>query len=125
MKKFFQLIFGGSWPERTDSAEEQAVIVRFPLSDDKFGANDERQGIYNLEKRLEDAIESAGVGEFDGDEFGEGAGTLFMYGPDAEKLFTIVAPLLRGDPLTGKGYARIRKGAPGAEERKEHLAHRT
>lgn len=125
MKKFLQSIFGTAPPKKPETEAEQAVIVRFPLSDDKFGSHDERQGLYELEKRLEDAIDTAGVGEFDGNEFGDGGGTLYMYGSDADRLFDVVAPLLRADPLTSRGYARVRKGDPGAEERKEPLTQLT
>ncbi|MDF1659810.1 MAG: hypothetical protein P1U58_19510 [Verrucomicrobiales bacterium] len=62
MKKFLQSIFRTSPPNEPESEAEQAVIVRFPLSDDKFGSDAERQRIYELEKQLEDAIDSAGVG---------------------------------------------------------------
>ena len=50
--------------------------------------------LFSLEERLEQAINAAGVGEFDGNEVAtDGSdGTLYMYGPDADALFAAVRP---------------------------------
>ncbi|MES0097957.1 hypothetical protein [Mesorhizobium sp. M0019] len=84
---------------------DQAVIVYLILNDGQFGAADERESIYALENRLEKAIEDASVGEFDGDLFGEGECILYMYGPNAERLFVVVEPLLKSSPVAAGGYA--------------------
>jgi len=65
---------------------------------------------------LDQMIRSSGAGEFDGDEFGEGACTLFMYGPDADLLFRAVEPALRSSPLVRGGRAIKRYGPPGSRE---------
>jgi hypothetical protein len=39
---------------------------------------------------MQQAIEEAAAGEFDGDEFGDGKCVLFMYGPDADRLFGVI-----------------------------------
>jgi hypothetical protein len=83
--------------------EEQAVIVHSALplveSDELF-----RQ-IEALEDQLHSVIAAAGVGEFDGNEIGQGELTLYMYGPDAEKLFAVIAPVLRRAQLTQSAIA--------------------
>jgi hypothetical protein len=89
---------------------EQAVIVHLPLSDDGFGAFGEHQALYALQDQMTVAIHRAAAGEFDGDEFGEGECVLFMYGPDADKLFAAVAPLLASSALARGGYAIKRYG---------------
>lgn len=89
---------------------EHAVLVYLNLSDERFGTSDEREKIHDLSDRLEQAIESRNAGEFDGDEFGDGQCTLFMYGPDADVLFAAIEPVLRDSPLAAGGYAIKRFG---------------
>ena len=100
--------------------QEQAVIVHSALP-----AVDNRElfrQLDALEDQLQFAISSAGVGEFDGNEIGQGELTLYMYGPDAEKLFTAVASVLRGAKLTRSGVASIRLGPPGSAAREIRLS---
>jgi hypothetical protein len=49
-----------------------------------------------VEDELIEAIESAEVGEFDGNEVAPGTGDarLYMYGADADRLFEAVKPVL-------------------------------
>ena len=67
---------------------EHAVIVHF-----NYGLTDLRP-LLEAEKRLTDAIALAGVGEFDGDEIAVNLsdGSLYMYGPDADRLYTAMRP---------------------------------
>ncbi|KUM26263.1 hypothetical protein AU467_23185 [Mesorhizobium loti] len=98
---------------------EQAVIVYLLLSGGQFGALQERQSVQVLEDRLNQVVSDAGAGEFDGDEFGEGKCTLYLYGPDAEKLFHVIEPVLKSSPVAAGGYAIKRFGAavdPAAKE---------
>ncbi|RWA67387.1 hypothetical protein [Mesorhizobium sp.] len=90
---------------------EQAVIVYLILRGGQFGAPHERQSVQVLEDRLQQVVSYAGVGEFDGDQFGEGKCTLYLYGPDAEKLFLVIEPVLRSAPVAAGGYAIKRLGA--------------
>ena len=77
---------------------EHAVIVHFSINGDEFGEVAEREEIFALQDRLIAAIDGAGVGEFDGNEFGGGEAVLYMYGPDADALFEVVEPILRAFP---------------------------
>ena len=61
----------------------------------------------------------AGVGEFDEDDFGKGESILYMYGPDADKLFDVIQPLLQRSPLTKGGYAIKRYGEAEDEDARE------
>jgi hypothetical protein len=88
-----------------------AVIVRLRLDDDGFGSGEERDRLFALQDELIAAIEAAGAGELDGDEFGEGECVLYMYGSDADRLFATVAPLLRTVPIRAGSYAIKRYGA--------------
>ena len=90
---------------------EQALLVHLMLSQGEHGSADERERISALEGKVEQAINSASAGEFDGSEFGGGECTLYMYGPDADALFDAVAPVLKLSPIAAGGYAIKRYGA--------------
>lgn len=96
------------------------IAVYFKLSSGEYGTEDERESIHKFTDQLDNALRESGTGIFDGDEFGNGECGLFMYGPDADQLFVVVEPFLRGwEPLKG-GYAIKRYGAPpGQSERIE------
>lgn len=74
---------------------EHALIVHFSLSDDGFGRPEEREAFFALEDALIAAFEAAGVGEFDGNEFGPGEAVIYAYGSDADALFETMEPHLR------------------------------
>ena len=90
---------------------EHAVIVHLPLSDGDFGKPEERESLFALDQRLEEAVERSGAGEFDGNEFGSGECVFYIYGPDADRLFEVVEPLLKGHAVAAGGYAIKRYGA--------------
>jgi hypothetical protein len=85
---------------------EHAVIIHLLVSDAESGLDD----LSALEERLTDAIEAAKVGEFDGNEVGGGEYVLFMYGPDAERLFAVVRPVVDSLPPRVGSYAILRWG---------------
>jgi hypothetical protein len=94
------------------SSQEQAVIVRVAFPFQRGDAM--LDGVFALEDRLIQAISAACVGEFDGDEVGKGELALYMYGPDAERLFATVEPLLRDVALMRGATVTVRQGQPGA-----------
>ena len=69
-----------------------------------------------LEDQLIEAINTHRVGEFDGNEMGNRETTLFTYGPDANKLFAAMEPVLRAYPLCKNARVVIRQGAPGSAQ---------
>lgn len=72
------------------------------------------QPIFALEEKLEAAISEAKVGEYDGNEVattGRG-GYLYMYGPDADRLFEVVAPILKSVPFMHHATVKKRYGPP-------------
>ena len=95
--------------------EEQAVIVHFDYAADSLDP------LHDLEEQLEEAIAEAGVGEFDGNEIAVGLsdGSLYMYGPDADALFTVARPLLAAAGCLRNARATLRYGPPqdGVRER--------
>ncbi|HVV84934.1 MAG TPA: hypothetical protein VHE35_17845, partial [Kofleriaceae bacterium] len=70
-----------------------------------------------IEERLECVLDRHGVGELDGNDVGPDGATIYMYGPDAERLFAVVHRTLRAYPLCRGARVVIRRGGPGAEER--------
>ena len=101
--------------------QRQAVFVFIKLSDGDMGDATDDDAIYALEDRLNQVIEQHGVGELDGDEWGNGNCQLFMYGNDADKIFDVITPLLLAHEAPAVSYAIKRYGPPGAPERMVHL----
>ncbi|QKW18455.1 hypothetical protein HUT16_04685 [Kitasatospora sp. NA04385] len=78
---------------------EQAVIARFRVPGEGFGEPADRATVRAAERLVAELVERAGVGEWDGHEFGGGEVLLFAYGPDADALFAVAEPTLRGLPF--------------------------
>ncbi|WP_405015189.1 hypothetical protein [Kitasatospora sp. NBC_01539] len=102
---------------------EHAVIGRYRLAGDGFGGQGERAVVREAQRLLSEVIERAGVGEFDGNEFGGGEAVLYAYGPDADALFAVMAPTLRNLPFR-PAHVVLRHGSasdPSAVERRVEL----
>lgn len=78
---------------------EHAVIATYQLGGDGFGSDRDLDQMQNMEERLRAAVEQAGIGEFDGSEIGDGAVTIYLYGPDADALFAVAENIFRSFPL--------------------------
>lgn len=87
---------------------EHAVIVHFSYGSTDLGP------LHALEDRLEQAIASAGVGELDGNEIAvDGSdGYLYMYGPDADRLFETIRPVLESTGFAKGAKVTKRYGPP-------------
>ncbi len=87
---------------------DHALIVSF-----RYGRRD-LAALREVEARLEEAIKAAGAGEFDGDEIAvDGSdGSLYMYGPDADRLFAAVRPVLEATSFMRGATVRLRYGPP-------------
>jgi hypothetical protein len=90
------------------AAVEQAVIVHF-----QYGSTDLGR-LFALESLLEKAIADAKAGEYDGNEIREDGsdGFLYMYGPDADRLFEAVIPVLKDSEFMGGATVKRRYGPP-------------
>ena len=88
---------------------EQSVVIHLSLGSGGFGSEEARNSIRALKREIEEVLAVSGLGELDGDEFGDGDAVLYLYGPDAERLFAAVEPLTRAwSP--GAKYAFLRYG---------------
>ena len=92
----------------------EAILVHLDAADlsDEF---------WKLNERLYKEIEESGTGEFDGNEIGEGVATLFAYGPDADRLFSVIEPILKGYELCHNARVEIRYGGPGSPQNEVRL----
>jgi hypothetical protein len=93
--------------ENERSMSEHAVIVSFD-----YGSNDWKP-FFDWEEKFEAAVEAAEIGEYDGNEMavdGSG-GMLFLYGPDADKLFAVVRPQLEAATVLKNVVVTLRYGA--------------
>jgi hypothetical protein len=98
---------------------EQAVIVHVRLSNSGSDSFEEREGLFALQEQIAEAIRDAAAGDFDGDLWGEGECIFYMYGPDADRLFSAIELLLRSCPLSAGGYAIKRYGGAGDPDARE------
>ncbi|MFJ3633132.1 hypothetical protein [Streptomyces sp. NPDC090112] len=86
-------------PDAAGNDVQHAVIAHYRLADSGLGEPSQRQAVRQSQHLLAEAIEQAGVGEFDGNEYGGGEVVLYAYGPDADALFAVMAPLLDDLPF--------------------------
>lgn len=89
--------------------EEHRVTAHFTLTDENFGTRAERDAVHAAEERMDTLARQAGVGDVDGDEFGNGGVTIYAYGPDADALFSVIEPELRALPLR-PAYVHLNHG---------------
>ena len=108
---FFSRLFGKKTQD--SSSGDHAVIVHFD-----YGSTD-LAPLFALQGQLEQTINDAGVGEFDGNEIAvDGSdGSLYMYGPDADRLFATVRPVLERSTAIRNAVATVRYGPPGDDVR--------
>jgi hypothetical protein len=67
-----------------------------------------------LEHKLARTIKRTGVGEYDGDEIAVDLSdvVLYMYGPDADRLFSAIRPDLESTSFAQGAVATLRYGPP-------------
>jgi hypothetical protein len=114
-------MLSSSGDNRVAEADAQAVLVYLRgsgLPDELY----ENFDVATLEDQLEEAINSAGLGEFDGNEFGPEEIVLFMYGPNAEAIFAAIRPVLQSCPLCQGARIEIRPGGPDVIGRMESIS---
>jgi len=87
---------------------EHAVLVFF-----QYGSTDLSR-LFELERKLEMKIMEAKVGEYDGNDIAaDGSnGILYMYGPNADRLFETIRPVLESTDFTKGAKVRLRYGPP-------------
>jgi hypothetical protein len=94
-------------------AEDQAVLV--------YVKSEDFDGMMPIHDKLWALLDNSSIGMFDGNEIGGGETVLFLYGPDAELLFTKIEPVLRADEFCKEARVVIRWGGPNAPQREVNL----
>ena len=93
---------------------EQALLLRLRLPECQ--ADDVTPTIVALEEAIESALRAHRAGEFEGHDLRDGVWHLYLYGPDAERIFESVAEVVRGARLDPNSHAILRFGGRGARE---------
>ena len=99
--------------------QEQALLLRLRLPEGQ--ADDETPSIVALEEAIENALREHRAGEFEGHDLRDGVWTLYLYGPDARRIFASVAEVVRGARLDSSSHAIMRFGERGAREERVPL----
>ncbi len=105
------------------AAEEQAVIVKLKLGSELSGSEEETSRIAKMEDHLAELIKRSSSGDLDGDEYGDGFCTIYMYGPSAERLFVSIKAALIEFHASPGSYVIKRYGKPGAKQDRLPLDH--
>jgi hypothetical protein len=105
-------------PSDPAAAPEHGVLVRLRLSNRLLGTAAEREELEHLGDELEAAVLDAGVGEYDGDELGGGECVLFFTGPDADRLYSVLQPLLHRHPLGRHATVTLQYGGGEPQSRR-------
>ncbi len=103
-------------PPAVDPANDQAVILKLKLPSGESACSEETQRIEGLEERIEEEIDELQTGEYDRDEYGDGFCTIYMYGPNADSLYSSIQPILNSFPFLPGSYALKRYGKPGSPQ---------
>lgn len=95
--------------------DEQAVIVTF-----RYGLPD-LAPLRDVEEQLKIALADGDVGEYDGDEMAVDLsdGSLYLYGPDADRLFAAIRSILEAAPFMWGASVKLRYGPPTDGVREE------
>jgi len=114
-------LFGGrSAPQVSATHPEQAILIHLNGTDLPQSVYD-RYDLMGLEDALIAWLDGTGIGEVDGNEIGPETAVIYLYGPDAERLFVKIEPVLRAHPLCQKAKVVIRQGKLGAPQREVNL----
>jgi hypothetical protein len=101
--------------KKSEPRHEEDVLVHLDgvnLPDEVYASYD----LSTLEDQLIEVINQNRAGEFDGNGIGDKKTTLYAYGPNADKLFEVMKPVLRAYPLCKSGRVVIRHGSPGSPQ---------
>jgi hypothetical protein len=104
-------------PDDEDDLEagdmEQSLQIHLKLASGYFGDSEERDEIDVLKEMLEDALDDDEVGMLDGWDYGMHECTIYMYGPDAEALWTTAKPIIDSyRHIIAGGKALLQLGPP-------------
>lgn len=87
-------MFGFFSKKKEDFVYDQGVIVDIDFKGlIDFGTSEQQKEVRVLEKVMGQILPiQSGI---DGDEFGDGTATIYLYGPSADNIFMAVSPILK------------------------------
>ena len=110
-------------PEKANLPAPHAVVVTFNIADiDMESTGYEDSELCELDDKLTEALADADAGEFWENEFRADSVLSTYTGPDADRMFQVVRPVLRASPLGRKARVTLRQGAQGATETEVSIA---
>ena len=95
---------------------EQCVKISIPLKGGETVSEKDVLGMKELGALMASSIEKNAVGEYDGDEFGGGVCTHYLYGPDADAIYRVISNAISNAPLAKGASIIVRYGPPGSKE---------
>ncbi len=98
---------------------EHLVRLHLPLSNSGLGTPEEFDRWSELEEALDSLVEEKGVGSLDGNEIGGGEYTIWLYGPDGNRLAEVVISAAKAFGIPPGASVFLRHGDvedPGAKE---------
>jgi hypothetical protein len=85
-----------------------SLQIVFSLQGSGYGTHEEREAIHRLTAELDVLLAESSSGAFDGDEFGDGECTLFMYGDKPDAIYELIATTLNDSSIVSGGKIEFR-----------------
>jgi hypothetical protein len=85
-----------------------SLQVVFSQQERGFGTHEEREAIHRLTDKLDRLLATSSGGQFDGDEFGDGECTLFMYGDNPNVMYEAISSTLIESSIVSGGRVEFR-----------------
>jgi hypothetical protein len=97
-----------AWAQAGSESSDQAIVIHFA-----YMSRDLKR-LYDLEDKLEELLAKSKVGRCDGHEIAvDGSdGLLYLYGPDAEQLYSLIKPTLLASDFMQGAKVKLRFGPP-------------
>lgn len=110
-------MFGFFSEQKEDFVYDQCVIVDIDFAGfADFGVSGQQKEIRNLEEEMGQVLPKQS--EIDGDEFGDGAATIYLYGSGADEMFKAIRSILEKSSF-GHIDITLRYGPPADPATKE------
>ena len=103
----------------SSSPDQHSLVAWIRLYDAEFANEREQVRLFALEDRVMVALETSGIGTYDTNDLERGFFRMHMFGPDADRLVEVVAPLLAEAPPGS--YLAKRAGPAGTSEERVEL----
>ena len=107
--------------EALDASTQQAVLIHLPYEGDDFPPPGGVEAMHELQHELDAVLEAANAGEVDGDEFGGGECTIYIYGPNADAIWAAIEPVLAQKTLFPGAFAIKQYDEDGDREERIQL----